>query len=342
MSTTTVSSSPGSPAIAEERAATPALSVVLVTPGGYDEIRTTLRHLVAQTIAPRIELLIVATRPERVQLPADVVAAFMSLRFVEVPDLHSLARAKAFAVPHAKAEFIVFAEDHSFPEPGWAEALVDAHARGFGGVAPEMKNGNPDSGLSWVAMFLHFGGNVVPDSGFETDYPAASHNMSYRRDALLALGGDLGRRMLAEVFLHDALRAQGLRLWVEPAAATRHVNISTMSALLRHAWFGGRLYGGLRCSFDGWSMGRRIVYAGGSPLVPLIRMRRAIREIRRAGHADRMLPGSLLPMLAILVVHAAGEATGYLLGVGGSEPQYSKMEVGRDRFVPAADRTLWA
>jgi hypothetical protein len=191
-------------------------------------------------------------------------------------------------------------------------------------------------------MFVHFGGTVEPAGGFEADYPGASHNMSYSRDALLELGAELGRRMLAETFLHEALRERGHRLWVEPAAATRHVNISTIGALIRHAWLGGRLYGGLRRSFGDWSLARRTIYAGGSPLIPLIRMRRTLREVHRAGHGGRLLPRALLPMFAILVVSAAGEATGYVLGLGSTEPRYSALEVGRDRFVLPADRALWS
>jgi hypothetical protein len=41
------------------------------------------------------------------------------------------------------------------------------------------------------------------------------------------------------------------------------------------------------------------------------------------------------------MVHAAGEATGYLLGIGSTERQYSLLEVGRDRLVPPSDLKPW-
>lgn len=319
----------------------PALSVVLVTPGGYAEVRTTLRHLASQSMAPRMEILLLTTDPESLGVPDAVQRSFHSLRGVGVPTLRSLARAKARAVPLATAEYVAFAEDHSFPEPGWAEALVRTHERGYGGVAPEMKNANPAHRLSWVALFTHFGGNVALTEAAEVDYPWASHNMSYRRDALLELGDELPERMLQEGFLHDALRARGHRLCNEPAAATRHVNIAYLGPLLRHAWIGGRMYGGLRYGFGNWSLLRRLVYAGGSPLIPPIRLRRTLREIRRAGRGD-LLPGILGPLTLILVVSALGEALGYLVGAGSSEVEYSTLEVGRDRFVPPGDHALWA
>ena len=320
----------------------PALSVVLVAPDGYSEVATTVRHLRAQTIASQIELVIVAPQADRFQVPAEHSAGLGNVTLVEVPEVAVLAVARAVGVSAASAPFVAFSEDHSFPEPTWAAALVAAHERGYAGIAPEMKNGNPASALSWAAMFLHFGGVVEPHSGFETDWPAASHNMSYRRDALLELGDHLSELMLAELFLHRALRARGHKLWVEPSAATRHINQSRLAPALRHAWLGGRMYGGLRCSLDTWSLPRRIVYAGGSVLVPLLRLRRVLPEMRRTRVGARLLPRVLPAMVAILIVHAAGEAAGYLFGVGRTRVAYSELEKMRHRFVRAEERALWA
>jgi hypothetical protein len=319
----------------------PALSAILITPDGYAEIATTVRHVRAQTIASQIELVIVASSANRVHLPPEHSAELHTVTVVELPGRRSLAAARAAGVAAARGPVVAFNEDHSFPEPGWAAALLAAHGRGYSGVAPEMKNANPDSALSWAAMFLHFGGAVEPSRGFETDYPAASHNMSYRRDALLDLGDRLGDLMLAELFLHEALRARGHRLWVEPAATTRHVNVSRFRPALGHAWAGGRLYGGLRRGFAAWSLARRLVYVGGSPLIPLLRLRRVLPLMRstRAGRA--VLPRAIPAMVAILAVHAAGEAAGYLFGKGDTELWYSEFETRRDRYVRPAERALW-
>ena len=147
--------------------------------------------------------------------------------------------------------------------------------------------------------------------------------------------------MLAELFLHRALRARGHKFWIEPSAVTRHINSSRLAPALRHAWLGGRLYGGLRCGFDSWSLTRRIIYAGGSVLIPMLRLRRVIPEIRRTRIGAGLLPRVLPAMIAILITHAAGEAAGYLFGVGGTRAAYSELETKRHRFVRAEERALW-
>jgi hypothetical protein len=325
-----------------ESAIGPALSSVLITPDDYAAIAKTMQHLRVQTIAEQIELVLVVPRTDRIHVPPDVEASFHSVRFVEITALGSLAVARAAGVAAASAPVVAFNEDHSFPEPGWAAALLDAHRRGYTGVAPEMKNGNPASALSWAAMFLHFGGAVEPGNGFETTHPAASHNMSYTRAALLEMGDRLSELMLAELFLHEALRARGHRFWVEPAAVTRHINLSRLRPALIHAWTGGRMYGGLRREFGAWPLVRRIVYAGGSPLIPPLRLSRVVRLLRRTRAGRSVMPRVLPAMTLILTIHAIGEAVGYLFGMGRTRISYSEFETRRERHVRPEERVLWA
>jgi hypothetical protein len=47
-------------------------------------------------------------------------------------------------------------------------------------------------------------------------------------------------------------------------------------------------------------------------------------------------------MAMILAVHAAGEAVGYLFGIGESPISYSALETRRERYVRSAERQLWA
>lgn len=319
----------------------PALSSILITPDDYAPIERTVEHLGAQTIAGQIELVIVAPREDRVQIPPDVAARFHGVTVAGITMLGSLAVARAAGVASASAPIVAFNEDHSFPEPGWAAALLDAHRRGYSGVAPQMKNANPASALSCAAMYLHFGGVVDPERGFEAAYPAATHNMSYTRASLLEVGDQLAELMLAELFLHESLRARGHRFWVEPGAVTRHVNMSRLRPALMHAWIGGRMFGGLRRAFGSWTLGRRIIYAGGSPIIPLLRLRRVIPLLRRTRSGSRLLPRVLPAMVLILAVHAAGEAAGYLLGMGKTRISYSRFETRRDRHVRPEERALW-
>ena len=320
----------------------PLLSVVLITPDAFETIGCTVRHLAAQTIANRLELLVAAPASAQVEIPARAVSALAGCRLVPIDHWTTLSAAKAAAVRVATAPVIAFAEDHSFPEPEWAAALVAAHARGFSAVGAQMLNANPGSLLSWAAMFLHFGAAVQPAEGQEVRYTSASHNTSYSRDALLALGDRLPRLMQAELFLQDALRERGLRLYSEPGARTRHVNVTHLRPWLLHGAVGGRMYGALRMELEGWPLHRRLLYIAGSPLIPLLRFGRAMHDIRRTSHRRALLPGVLPAVAAGLVANALGEVSGYLFGIGDSERRYSGFEVRRWDLVNERDRAAWS
>src|SRR5438874_350553 len=112
----------------DSAAGVPAMSVVLLTPDGLDTITTTLLHLQAQSARALLEIIIVAPALEAVPRDAPVLQDFAGVVVVPFAALSSAAAAaRAAGVHAARAPVVVFAEDHSFPQPGWADALIRAH-----------------------------------------------------------------------------------------------------------------------------------------------------------------------------------------------------------------------
>lgn len=314
----------------------PVISVVLVTPDHYDVIRKTVRALARQTIRDRIELLVGAPSRAQLGLDDDEVAGFAACRIVETGEIRVLTHAKIAAASAATSPIVAFGEDHCYPDAGWAEALVAAYDEGHAAVGPLMRNANPATSLSWAGLFLHYGCCVHPARHADcTQLPW--HNTSYRRDLLLGYGPRLPDLLLVEGMLLDDLRARGHTLGFQPAARTDHVNISRFSSWVRHAYWGGRLYGAMRAQAKAWPRWKRACYALASPAIPLLRLARSARRLREIGDASRLL--ALLPaMIAGLLPHALGEAVGYALGAGDARERYSSYEMKRYLHVVAADR----
>jgi hypothetical protein len=200
-----------------------------------------------------------------------------------------------------------------------------------------MRNANPRTMLSWAGLYLHYGCCVEPlASRVAENLPW--HNTSYKRDLLLQYGDALASMLVVEGVLLDALRADGHQLRFEPAARTHHVNISRLSSWVRHAFWGGRLYGATRARTARWSAWRRLVYVVGAPLIPFVRLQRTLQSIRETGHQRQLLPRIIPALVSGLVPHAIGEMTGYALGAGNAERHYSYYEVVRTRHLTAHDR----
>src|SRR5262249_35044767 len=93
----------------------------------------------------------------------------------------------AAGVRRASAPIVALAENHSFPEPGWAAALIQAHraAPSRAAVGPELGNANPERAVSWAYLFSYFGRWAEPAAaGIVEVLPG--HNPSNKRDILLA------------------------------------------------------------------------------------------------------------------------------------------------------------
>lgn len=316
----------------------PDLSVVIVT-DSLETIAKPLRNLGAQTIADRIELVLVRPRDTELDLDAPELQPFWGAHEVEVDDISSLSWARDPGVRAARAPIVALTESHSYQEPRWAEALLQAHQGPWAAVGPAIANANPTFASSWANLILDYGPWVEPEEGAEmADLPG--HNSSYRRSILTSYGPELKQLLEAETVLHEDLRRKGHRLWLEPDARMTHLNVTLPSSWLRERVGAGRRFGAARAA--DWSPPRRLLYAAASPLIPLVRLPRMMPIWRRCRRRNELPRGLFPALLFSLVASAYGEFLGYLLGSGRSTEVLSRMELKKEehlrRSEPLAER----
>jgi hypothetical protein len=310
--------------------AMPAMSVVVITPDRYETVRKTIRHLKMQKICGDLEIIIAAPSAHALELEDSAFLGFHNHRIVEVGPMNSTARARAAGVSASSAPIVAFAEDHAYPAPGWAEALINRHQEDWAAVAPVITNANPRSITSWANLLIEYAQWLEPSPGGARDH-LPGHNGSYKRDVLLKYGDRLEAMLDAESILHWDLRSRGYRLYLEPKARTFHQNFSAKSASLKLRFNGGRLFASSRAR--DWSLGRRALFVCASPLIPIVRCLRITRELFRPGRPRYLLPQVLPALVAGLVFDGAGEMSGYAFGPGESMAKLSDLEFHRERFM---------
>jgi hypothetical protein len=313
----------------------PEMSVIVLTPDSYAPIRRLMAHLGAQSACDRLELVLVAPRIGSLRADEAELPRFAAVRMVEADVQRSTAEARAAGVRAATAPIVVFTEDHSLPEPAWAESLIQAHGEGWAVVGPAVSNGNPRSAVSWANLLIEYIEWLHPASrGPARHLPG--HNSAYERDVLLPYGAAPGERLEVESLLHWDLAAHGERLLLEPEARTHHFNYSRLSASIPLRFWSGRLFAARRR--HDWSPARRLLYIAGAPLIPVVRLARILQQLRRPG---RRVPRSavILPLtFFLLACNSAGEAVGYALGAGAAPERLVDLDFRRERFMCAADR----
>jgi hypothetical protein len=311
----------------------PQLSVVLPTASDFAGIRETVRALRAQTARELIELVIVVPSDD-VTIPPAEVEGFAAVKVVNGGPLRTSSIARVAGIRAASAPIVAMSEDHSFPEPQWAQAFIDAHREDFAVVGPTIRNANPRTMMSWASLLLEYGPWLEGTPRQEMS-EVGGHNSCYKRERLLTFGERLEEVFEAESVVQRELREQGNRILFEPAAITSHLNFSLLKPSLSLRFHAGRSFAGHR-TID-WSALRRITFALGSPLIPFVRFVRIMKLITSTDRYSFLLP-RVLPALAIsLFIDGLGELAGYLTGPGSSPVLLSSIEFDRRRFMTAAD-----
>jgi hypothetical protein len=313
---------------------TPALSVILPTSDDFSSIRHTVRALSRQSVCDRLELVIVAPR-EGIYVPEDAVSMFARTQIVNGGPIKTSNISRSAGIRAASAPFVALSEDHSFPDPQWAEAIINAHADGYAAVAPIVQNANPKSTVSWANLLLEYGLWIDRSTRAEMDN-LPGHNSSYDRALLMSYGDNLENMLEVEAVLQRDMADRGHRLLLEPRATTQHFNFSKIRSTLPLRFNCGRSFAGHR--IIGWSMPKRIAFALGAPLIPLVRLVRILKMLRSSERYSSLIP-RIIPMLCLAVLtDGLGELVGYITGPGDSPRYLGLIEFKRWNVMNASDQ----
>jgi hypothetical protein len=313
------------------------LSVFSIAYEAASQCQRVIRELQRQTIRADIEVIIVA--PRRDGIDDKDFDGFGAWQFVLVAEGQACGRSMEAAVRAARAPFVTVAEEHSYLHEMWAERLLAAHEQGYDAVGYAMENANPTTLTSWAHLYGQFGPVVAPVKSGESGF-LAGHHTSYRRELLLGYGPLLCDLLEDESALFLELRARGKKMFIAGDAISAHVNISSLKAYMAMDYLGQRSFGSTRAKAGNWPWWTRGVWAGATPLIPAVRLRRIVSDIRRTGRQRQLMPRILFPLGLALIAGAWGEMLGYVLGPGDSAERRAPAELQREKFVAKDDPWL--
>jgi hypothetical protein len=315
----------------------PQLSVVLMAGTQRARTRRALEALQSQTVAGRIELVLVDCAPETEQL--DLPAELGWATVAPQPVICGLGEARAAGARAAKGPIVAFLVDHCYPAPGWAEALVAAYGGPWAAVGYSFGSANPGSYVNRTAILAQFGPWLEAAGGGAVG-TLPGLNVSYRREVLMEIDGELGRLLEIDLLLHERMRKRGLELGFEPRAVVVYESFGSVleTALANHAY--SEQFAAQRARAGRWPGARRLLYGLASPLlVTALRLAATARETarrpRKLPHTTVALPG----ILAIALMAALGEARGYLLGARGTHRRILRWELHAPRACGPESQT---
>lgn len=162
-----------------------------------------------------------------------------------------------------------------------------------------------------------------------------SNHSCYKRSTLLEYGSRLPQMLQSESLLHWDLLRRGYRLHHEPAAKIYHLNFSRLKPLLFEHLLAARVFGADRAR--NWGAFRKMLYTLGAPLLPLIRLKRILKETVPVRLQTSLLFRASLPLVLNLCAGSAGEMLGYALGAAKAREQLFAFESERHLHINEDD-----
>lgn len=311
----------------------PLISVVLVAEHA-PKLRLVIAHLSRQSTKADLQLILVLASEFGVD-KEHLAQTFHSYRLLLHDDVSDVDKAASLAVPLADADLLAFVEDHAFPEPDWAERIIEAHRGDWSVVGSVYENANPKSSCSWANLLLAYGAWLEPFPAGPG--PVSRHNICFKTRVLARLGDRLWSLLGRGGGLLSELERQGESMMVCSEATVRHLNPSRLSITCLLRWKGGRLAAATRSkNWQGW---RRLLYGLASPLIPVVRLVKLWPKLRYRGTA--FLAAHFPTIILALVLDGAGQMLGFLFGPGNTENELAHIESNRINHLNSHDRALF-
>ena len=312
------------------------MSVIITTIGGYESVRTVIEHLKMQTVADRLEVIIISPSMRLTAAEEAELKHFSNSIIMEADLDNGLSDAWVDAVNESRAPIVAFGENHAFPEQQWAEALIEAHKGPWAGVGSVIRNANPGSINSWAQLYMTYGQWTGPiGSGEAEDLPG--HNSSYKRSILLEYGSELKHMLVRTNIMNMDLRARGYRLYMEERAAVVHINVSKTSSILPDLFYNGQLYTAALVHYKRWSVLKKIFHALLEPLIILRHFQGTMHSLDRDGQRKKLVPAALPIIIAGLTAHLFGKLKGYAAGFGNAQKKINSYEFDRFKHLTRED-----
>jgi hypothetical protein len=197
---------------------------------------------------------------------------------------------------------------------------------------PGFGNANPENALSWAAFLADYGRWLhaqAPDS--IGDGP--TWNVAYARESLREIDDMLEVALGHGAHLAAAFRARGRRFRFAPAARLDHANVARPAAWIHERYLSGLLVAAHRRT--NWSLGRRLGYVLGAPLIPLVTLSRIRRPVQIARQLGMLPRGTVSALVLASVVRTVGEVVGYVItpGPGAEDAMEVRYEVHKLRHT---------
>jgi glycosyltransferase involved in cell wall biosynthesis len=287
------------------------ISVVVASKVGPPFIDQCLESLKNEIAACDGEAIVVVggTRPDASRIAVD----FPWARVIRASDQGQVPALRRRGVEEATADLVAVIEEHCSAAEGWLRHALGALASGeYGAVGGAISDYHYERLRDWVVYFCEYNSSLPPAPKGETDH-LNDANIAYRRSLLLDHAHLLDDGYWP-MTLHPTLREKGIKFLSVPDMVVYHRGPFDFGYYLRQRFWFSRAFAGVRARARSpvW----RVAYLVGAPLIPVMLLGRMAQRVFEKRCRVWQFILTLPLTVPALVVLAAGEWVGCLLGPG--------------------------
>lgn len=297
--------------IDERPVTSPDISVIVPFVNSLDDVRGALAALARQG---GIVVEVIVINRLGAALGRQITGEFPHAALIETAPDATIPEMRAAGFARARAAIIAVIEDHVIVPDDWARRIKAAIDDGADVVGGPIENAAVETQIDWAAFLCEYSATLPPLPGGESDW-LPGNNVGYRASVLRRYQAVIDEGKW-ENRLHDAMRADGVKLILIPDLVVDHKMHYTFKLYLSQRYLYARSYAGARVKEK--SIPVRLAYGLAAFALPALMYVRTVQRILKKGrHVDRLWPS--LPMLAAFTCSwGVGEIVGYWFGAGRS------------------------
>jgi glycosyltransferase involved in cell wall biosynthesis len=298
------------------------ISVVIPAYNAVETIGRCLAALEAQTQRDVAEVIVVDSS-------TDGTDQLVQQKFPQVRLFHFDGRmypgeARNYGVRQATGEIIAFVDADCWVKQTWLAEILQAHRETrHPVVGGAIANGNPESYVGWGYYFSSFSQWMPQGEPFaRTDIPAGC--LSCQRWVLEKYGGFPEGKFCEDTVLMWRLAEVGYGGWFVPTIQVFHYNFTNLGAVMWRKLIHGKTFAQVRVRQEGYSVGRRVLGAIATPLVPFLLLYRRTQDVVKSGMYRQEFLFALPVTILGILCWCLGEGIGYAYSLFPHSQQPSK------------------
>ena len=289
------------------RSESPELSIVIASYDARWSIEMCIDSLRLQKTSRTFETILVDSS-------TDGTGDLVRQRYPEVKLITSASRlfpgdARNLGLKVAQAKIIAFLDTDCFVEPGWVDAIIEAHRTPHLLVSSVILNGTPDRPVAWAYYFCEFS-HWLPGGAIREIREAAGCCLSFKREAYEAYGPFLEGTYSSDTAFHRRAWRDGHKVYLDPAIRIFHRTEYNVREYLSHVAYHRRCYARVQVRETRMGLAGRLGHLLLTPALPFL----LLAAIGARVAQRRCFIGEFLDCLPLVFAGLCARAWGEFLG----------------------------